>query len=331
MIDTYKEIYNKKELPWGRTQFYQSCAELDIEGERDTEKRFNDYKLEYLLDRNMNVLDIGSNCGFLSLFVSKYVNKIIGVEKEQHLFELANKVKDDLNINNCYFIHKDFESFTTIEKYDVIFSFAEHLWIGMSFVDYIKKIKSLLKLQGLFFIESHKINLGLDLDFKMKLDLIETLGFTKLYEARIDEGRDERILAIFRLGKYEIKYIEDILEANGFYEGKRLDINLTCSAIKELLETGNSELYKEYHTKRHGWKIDNKNFEDLLNYVKISKENSLFLKPIQIDINDKLFDGCHRLSSALYNKQKYILTEKINCICNSKIDKNDLLKNGIII
>jgi 16S rRNA G527 N7-methylase RsmG len=319
MIDTYKQIYQKKELPWGREQFYQSCKELNLQGERDTEKRFQDYKLEYLLNNNDTVLDIGSNCGFLSLLISKYVKQIDGVEKEEHLCELANKAKETLNIENCNFYNQDFKQFTQLKKYDVILFLAEHLWINIPFKEYIKKIKSLLKYSGLFLIESHKMNIGIDIDFKDKLKEIEDNGFTKLYQTKIDIGRNERIFAIFRLGNYEIKETKEI--ANN-----RLDINITCKAIEELERTGNSEIYKEYHFKRHGWKVDKKNFDDLLNYTKIARENSLLLKPIQLDKNDRLFDGCHRLSACIYTNQKYILTEKLDFISNIKIDKEELFK-----
>ena len=119
-MNKYETIYKKKELPWGREKFYQSFSLLDIEGERNTEDRFKGYKLPYLLNKNMEVLDIGSNCGFLDLYISDYVNEVHGLEAEEHLNELSNKIKEDLSIRNIIFLHENFKKFKTIQKYDLI-------------------------------------------------------------------------------------------------------------------------------------------------------------------------------------------------------------------
>src|SRR5690606_30426243 len=61
------EILNLKQQNFGRGNFYQSNDELNISGQRPTAKRFEIYQLDSLLMPHHDVLDIGSNCGFISL------------------------------------------------------------------------------------------------------------------------------------------------------------------------------------------------------------------------------------------------------------------------
>ena len=72
-------IYSKQD------GFYQGLDEINIKGSRSSEKRFKEYNLTKYLSKNKTVLDIGSNCGFFSIFVSKYVQHITGVEINPYL------------------------------------------------------------------------------------------------------------------------------------------------------------------------------------------------------------------------------------------------------
>ena len=330
MMNKYEEIYKKKSLPWGREKFYQSFKALGLVGERNTEDRIEKYKLKYLLEKNMSVLDIGSNCGFLDLYISEHVKDVEGVEVEEHLVELSNLAKDELKFNNATFYNEDFKKFKTDKRYDLILSLAEHAWMHCGFKDYIKSIKKLLVGDGLLLIESHKINIGIDTEFKERLIEIEELGFTKLYESKIDEGRDERIFAIFRLGKFERVKIKDIIEVGEVKYYRRLDLGVTYATIEELIGGSNScALYRRYHLLRHGWTNMNKNLITLKKYVDIvSKGLGDLLKPIKLDSQNGLFDGCHRLTSAIYCKQEYILVKKLDIIAATIVDSYALLKKG---
>ena len=104
--------------------FYQGFDELEIDGWRPTEKRFEDYNIKSYLSLEKSVLDIGSNCGFFTLHSSKFVKKISGVEINPYLVSIADDAKNFLNINNSLFHNSSFEDFSTAEKFDIIFSLA---------------------------------------------------------------------------------------------------------------------------------------------------------------------------------------------------------------
>ena len=149
-------IYSKQD------GFYQGLDEIKIIGSRSSEKRFEEYEILEHLSKNKTILDIGSNCGFFSIYVSKYVEKIFGVEINPYLVAISNDVKDYLNINNANFINSSFEEFHIDEKFDIIFSFANDSTIDdntkFSFSEYIEKIKNLLKDDGLLIFESQAID-----------------------------------------------------------------------------------------------------------------------------------------------------------------------------
>ena len=104
--------------------FYQGFDEIKIDGCRPTEKRFEKYKIEKYLSKNKSALDIGSNCGFFSLFVSRFLDHVNGVEINPYLISVSNDTKNYLKITNVTFIHTKFEEFQPDEKFDIIFSFA---------------------------------------------------------------------------------------------------------------------------------------------------------------------------------------------------------------
>ena len=105
--------------------FYQGFEELEIDGWRPSKKRFNSYKINDYLSEKKVALDIGSNCGFFSLYVSKFVKQIDGVEINPYLINIANDVKQYTKSLNSNFFNSSFENFFTEKKYDVIFSISE--------------------------------------------------------------------------------------------------------------------------------------------------------------------------------------------------------------
>lgn len=49
--------------------FYQGFEQIGIIGCRPTEKRFDRYSVKKYLTDSKTVLDIGSNCGFFSIYI----------------------------------------------------------------------------------------------------------------------------------------------------------------------------------------------------------------------------------------------------------------------
>ncbi len=52
--------------------FYQGFDEIKINGCRPTELRFERYQISSYLSKNKTALDIGCNCGFLTIHLSKF-------------------------------------------------------------------------------------------------------------------------------------------------------------------------------------------------------------------------------------------------------------------
>ena len=157
--------------------FYQGFDEIKIEGCRPTEKRFKMYKIENYMSKDRLVLDIGSNCGFVSLFASRYFGHIDGVEINPYLVAIANDAKNYLKIKNAAFHCSSFEKFKIDKKFDVIFSFANDSTIDentkFNFKEYIQKILFLLKSHGLLIFESQAEDMMEKNMFSPKLEILE--------------------------------------------------------------------------------------------------------------------------------------------------------------
>ena len=154
--------------------FYQGLDEIKITGSRSSEKRFEEYEILEYLSKDKTVLDIGSNCGFFSIYVSKFVDRIFGVEINPYLVAISNDVKDYLNIKNANFVNSSFEEFQFDKKFDMIFSFANDSTIDgntkFNFSEYIEKIKNLLKEDGLLIFESQAIDSVVTEQLDKKID-----------------------------------------------------------------------------------------------------------------------------------------------------------------
>ena len=132
--------------------FYQGFEEIKIDGCRPTEKRFARYKIEDYLSRDKIALDIGCNCGFLTIYHSKFLKHIDGVEINPYLVNSGKDTQKFLNINNVELFTSRFEDFKITKKYDIIFSLANDDTIDgnteFTFDEYIKKIQGLLNEGG---------------------------------------------------------------------------------------------------------------------------------------------------------------------------------------
>ena len=168
--------------------FYQGLDEIKITGSRSSEKRFEEYEILEYLSKDKTVLDIGSNCGFFSIYVSKFVDRIFGVEINPYLVAISNDVKDYLNIKNANFINSSFEEFQFDKKFDMIFSFANDSTIDgntkFNFSEYIGKIKNLLKEDGLLIFESQAIDSVVTEQLDEKINYLEN-KFTILKRKKV--------------------------------------------------------------------------------------------------------------------------------------------------
>ncbi len=164
-------IYSKQD------GFYQGLDKINIKGSRSTEKRFNEYNIGSLFSKNKNVLDIGSNCGFVSLYTSEFVKSVTGVEINPFLVKISNDTKEFLNIQNVKFVCSTFEEYNTEEKFDIVYSFANDSTIDdnttFNFEEYVQKILFLLSSDGLLIFESQALDVLVPNKFQSKLEILE--------------------------------------------------------------------------------------------------------------------------------------------------------------
>jgi len=164
-------IYSKQD------GFYQGLDKINIKGSRSTEKRFDEYNIGSLFSKNKNVLDIGSNCGFVSLYTSEFVKSVTGVEINPFLVKISNDTKEFLNIQNVKFVCSTFEEYNTEEKFDIVYSFANDSTIDnnttFNFEEYIQKILFLLSSGGLLIFESQALDVLVPSKFQSKLEILE--------------------------------------------------------------------------------------------------------------------------------------------------------------
>jgi len=157
--------------------FYQGFDKIDIIGSRSTEKRFTEYNIFNYFSKDKKILDIGCNCGFVCLYTSEFVKSVTGVEINPYLIKIGNETKSFLNIENTEFICSKFEEFSSSEKFDMIYSFANDSTIDdnttFNFDEYIQKILFLLQPNGLLIFESQAFDVVVPDVFLPKMQILE--------------------------------------------------------------------------------------------------------------------------------------------------------------
>ncbi len=186
------EIMQNQAVGFGGQVTYQSFEKLAIPGVRPSLYRIIKYGLKDVLSASHQVLDIGCNVGFLDMSVAEMVNSITGVEYDESLVKVANVVKNYLRMDNCFFEHKDFDSWyiENTKTYDVIFSFAIHHWLNLVPTEYADRIDKILNNKGYICIESH---VGDDVEYKGCLDSLLQKEYCICGQGTIrDDGMRER-------------------------------------------------------------------------------------------------------------------------------------------
>ena len=103
---------------YGEGMFYQSMPPIKLNGLRDTKKRIKKLRLDYYL-QDKTVLDIGTNIGAIPLSVKKNFKEFVGIDHNSDVIDIANKVRDYLNIENIKFICGDFMKHNFEKKFDL--------------------------------------------------------------------------------------------------------------------------------------------------------------------------------------------------------------------
>lgn len=153
LIDTYMGA----ESVFGLSGWYQGSPQLGIIGGRNNGERIARYRVWDYLTKDSVCLDIGCNCGFFDLELSRLVKQVVGIDVEKTYIDIANEVRDFKNITNVSFITGNFMELEE-NNYDAVFSLGVHLYIlesGITKEDYVAKLVALLKNGGFLFFESH--------------------------------------------------------------------------------------------------------------------------------------------------------------------------------
>lgn len=189
---------NREHQPFGRGKFYQSCEEIDLSGQRPTTKRYNIYRLDEHLDGNQDVLDIGCNCGFLTLLIAKKAKFVLGIEISDSLVQIGQATQAYLGRINVQFRQGNFNRMELAQKFDFIFSFAVHYWLGVDMKKFGKRLYDMLNLRGKILLESQNIEKE-DLDWDSKVKSFMEAGFEEISNGSLkDDGIISRRFSLFQ-------------------------------------------------------------------------------------------------------------------------------------
>tara|TARA_B100002019_G_C21152786_1_gene539101 strand:- start:270 stop:962 length:693 start_codon:yes stop_codon:yes gene_type:complete len=194
---TEKNFYNGE-------YFYQSLPSINLSGLRDTKNRIEKIVTSKLLE-GKSVLDIGTNIGSFLIELNSFFKKGTGIDLVKTNIQIGNLILKRLGINNINLINGDFNNYNFNEKFDVIFSLANHSTADKNIIDeksYFKKIISLLKINGILVIESHHYLVQSHQEFKKIVEENCLEKFEILSTGKYDFGNFfdyNRIFYIMRL------------------------------------------------------------------------------------------------------------------------------------
>lgn len=146
----------KMDLAFGGNLFYQSFMRLGIKGLRKSDIRLKTYNLRQYVNADFTVLDIGCNCGFLDIQLSDSVKSILGIEYNEELVKVGRKTLNFLKKSNVAFVCADYNKWQKENKinYDLILSFAVHIWLDVSPYDYAEQLYNMMNDGGYLLFES---------------------------------------------------------------------------------------------------------------------------------------------------------------------------------
>src|SRR5690606_36152093 len=126
---------------------------------RDTEERIEKLDLKNIV-KGQEILDIGTNAGFLLLNLASEMRRGTGIEINPYLIDTADAVRRHLDVDNAEFKCTAFEDFSGEEgRFDVVLSLANHSTYDgntrQSIEEYFRKCAALMNDKGIFLFESH--------------------------------------------------------------------------------------------------------------------------------------------------------------------------------
>lgn len=179
----YKNAIPPSDLyDYGEGYFYQSLEKINLSGLRSSKNRLENYNIDSLIV-NASILDIGCNSGFLLFQLDETYKEIIGIDHNKSLIEMGNMTSEYLSKDKISLIHGDYMKYDFKQKFDIIFSFANHTTYDKGIKDaekYFKKCSDLLLKDGILVVESHHPNYEDQLEFVKMIESISLSNNLKI-------------------------------------------------------------------------------------------------------------------------------------------------------
>lgn len=199
-LDIYA-IFARNQQAFGRRgELYQAHESWKLPGQRPTLSRIASYNLRKWISSEDHILDIGCNIGCFGIETSMLAASYTGFDNNPDLIAIATRLAKHKHADNCTFTTCSFDQFRAgnNKKFDLIFSFAVHVWIGIPMQAYIEQLKNMLASGGTVIIESNNLDTN-DSDFMKNMELFLKAGFMLLYQGELkDDGVIRRAFCVFK-------------------------------------------------------------------------------------------------------------------------------------
>ncbi len=177
-------------------QPYQGLGIAGIFGDRLTDYRFDEYELRKFVRSGDRVLDIGCNCGFISVVCSYRTGcHSTGIDINPYMIEIGSLAAEHLRVADLVDLKAGrLQDFSPGPVFDVVLSFATH-WTDdnnyrVSLDDHMGRMASYLKSGGLLIFETHCNDVG-NAEFYAALDAVrDRFSFEKLYKRTDSDTRE---------------------------------------------------------------------------------------------------------------------------------------------
>ena len=136
---------------------YQGLEKIGLTGKRSTERRFTAYRLGDYLKPDMDVLETGCNCGFLSWLAAQRVRHVDAFDVNADYIWLGSLLCAEYETENLRYCVSRFEDFTTELRYDLIMSCSVYDWVPLPFTAFVDRLDQWLKPGGILLLESHEL------------------------------------------------------------------------------------------------------------------------------------------------------------------------------
>tara|TARA_A100000164_G_C21932803_1_gene786540 strand:+ start:790 stop:1479 length:690 start_codon:yes stop_codon:yes gene_type:complete len=160
---------------YGNGYFYQSFEKINLNGLRKTQTRVDALNLNNYIE-NKNVLDIGTNTGFLIMQTNLLFKKCVAIDWDKPSILIAKECQKKLEIDNINFFCKNFLEFESDDKFDLILSLANHTTYDggiKNYIEYFDHIKKFLKKNSILIFESHHPEIESDSEIEQIIKYLE--------------------------------------------------------------------------------------------------------------------------------------------------------------